>query len=209
MVYQMQEGSVEMTSFANYLTKCLIANDIVEKEQEEEYIYGFQKLLGKILNYTTLVLLSLYNEVLVPGIIFMIVFFSLRERTGGYHAKTPLRCYLGTVGSYFLMIRIAAPAIMGKDFIYIIIVVISILVIFIFAPVNHPNLLLDEQEIEVCRRSSRWLVILVAGGIWIACVLQAKEICVAYAVVGLGLDAVMILMAKIAGQEVKEHEAGR
>ena len=107
------------------------------------------------------------------------------------------------------MIRIAAPAIMGKDFIYIIIVVISILVIFIFAPVNHPNLLLDEQEIEVCRQSSRWLVILVTGGIWIACVLQAKEICVAYAVVGLGLDAVMILMAKIAGQEVKEHEAGR
>ena len=98
MVYQMQEGSVEMTSFANYLTKCLIANDIVEKEQEEEYIYGFQKLLGKILNYTTLVLLSLYNEVLVPGIIFMIVFFSLRERTGGYHAKTPLRCYLEQLG---------------------------------------------------------------------------------------------------------------
>lgn len=206
MVYQMQEGSVDMNTLANYLTRCLIANDIVEKEQEEEYVYGFQKLLGKILNYTTLLLLSIHNKVLVPGMILMFVFFSLRERTGGYHAKTPLRCYLGTVVSYFLMIRILIPAIMGKHFTYTTIVVISILVVFIFAPVNHPNLLLDRQEIEVCRQSSRWLVLMVAGGIWIACVLQAKEICVAYAVVGLGLDAVLILMAKIAGQEVKDYE---
>lgn len=206
MVYQMQEGSVDMNTLANYLTRCLIANDIVEKEQEEEYVYGFQKLLGKVLNYTTLLLLSIHNKVLVPGMILMFVFFSLRERTGGYHAKTPLRCYLGTVVSYFLMIRILIPAIMGKHFTYTTIVVISILVVFIFAPVNHPNLLLDRQEIEVCRQSSRWLVLMVAGGIWIACVLQAKEICVAYAVVGLGLDAVLILMAKIAGQEVKDYE---
>lgn len=206
MVYQMQEGSVDMNTLANYLTRCLIANDIVEKEQEEEYVYGFQKLLGKVLNYTTLLLLSIHNKVLVPGMILMFVFFSLRERTGGYHAKTPLRCYLGTVASYFLMIRILIPAIMGKHFTYTTIVVISILVVFIFAPVNHPNLLLDRQEIEVCRQSSRWLVLMVAGGIWIACVLQAKEICVAYAVVGLGLDAVLILMAKIAGQEVKDYE---
>lgn len=195
-----------MNTLANYLTRCLIANDIVEREQEEEYVYGFQKLLGKILNYTTLLLLSIHNKVLVPGMILMFVFFSLRERTGGYHAKTPLRCYLGTVVSYFLMIRILIPAIMGKHFTYTTIVVISILVVFIFAPVNHPNLLLDRQEIEVCRQSSRWLVLMVAGGIWIACVLQAKEICVAYAVVGLGLDAVLILMAKIAGQEVKDYE---
>lgn len=206
MVYQMQEGSVDMNTLANYLTRCLIANDIVEKEQEEEYVYGFQKLLGKVLNYTTLLLLSIHNKVLVPGMILMFVFFSLRERTGGYHAKTPLRCYLGTVASYFLLIRILIPAIMGKHFTYATIVVISILVVFIFAPVNHPNLLLDRQEIEVCRQSSRWLVLMVAGGIWIACVLQAKEICVAYAVVGLGLDAVLILMAKIAGQEVKDYE---
>lgn len=196
-----------MNSLANYLTKCLITNDLVEKEQEEEYIYGFEKLLGKVLNYTALVILSIYCKVFVPGIFFMIVFFSLRERTGGYHAKTALRCFVGTVVCYFLMIRIVAPAIMGKHFIYAMIAVISILAIFIFAPVNHPNLLLDEQEIEVCRQSSRWLVILVAGCIWIACVLQAREICVTYAVMGMGMNAVLIFMAKIAGQEVKEYEA--
>lgn len=60
-----------MNSLANYLTKCLITNDLVEKEQEEEYIYGFEKLLGKVLNYTALVILSIYCKVFVPGIFFM------------------------------------------------------------------------------------------------------------------------------------------
>lgn len=192
-----------MNHLANYLTRCLIDNNVVEKELEEEYIYGFQKLFGKLLNYTTLIILSIYYDVFVPGIIFMIVFFSLRERTGGYHMKTAFQCYLGTVGSYLLMIRIAVPVIMGKVFFYSVITVISILIIFLFAPVNHPNLLLNKQEMEVCRQSSRWLAILVSGCIWIAYALQPKEICIAYAVMGAGMDAVMILMAKIAGQEVK------
>ena len=165
-----------MHRLASYLTSCLIVNNIVGQEQKEEYVYGFEKLLGKLLNYTTLVMISLYFDVFIPGIIFMIVFFSLRERTGGYHMKTPFRCYLATAGSYFLMIQIGAPMIIGKVSIYLIIIVISILVIFLFAPVNHPNLQLDEQEIEVCGQAARWLVVLAAGCIWIGYTLQVEGV---------------------------------
>lgn len=194
-----------MYALAEYLTRCLISNSIVGKEQEEEYVYGFQILLGKLLSYITLILLSLYYGVLVPGLIFMGVFFSLRGRTGGYHAKTSLRCYLVTVVSYLLVVQIGASALVEREYISIIISIVSVITVFVFAPVNHPNLMLDGQEIQVCRQSSRWLVSMVTGCIWIAYALPIRRICIAYAVMGLGLDALTIFMAKIAGQEVKEE----
>lgn len=195
-----------MERLAEYLTRQLINSRIIEEEQEEEYIYGFERLLGKILNYTTLIIIAIYYDVLIPTVIFMVVFFSLRERTGGYHMKTPLRCYLGTVGSFLLIIGVAVPVIVGEVLVYHVIMITSMIVIFLFAPVNHPNLLLDEQEMERCQRSSRWLIILIAGCIGIGYVLQIKEIWITYAVMGAGLDAVLILVAKIMGQEVKKDE---
>lgn len=198
-----------MNTLAEYLTKSLIKNNIVGEEQREEYIYGFQLLLGKTLNYTTLLLVSLYFKVLVPGIVFMMVFLPLRGRTGGYHAKTSMWCYAATVVSYLVMIQVVAPVIQRRGYLYILIVVISVIVVFIFAPVNHPNLQLDRQEIQTCRQSSRWLVILITGCIWIAYAMQVKPICTTYAVMGLGMDAVLILMAKMTKQEVKESEEVR
>lgn len=195
-----------MNSLANYLTKYLIENNIVEAERKEEYVYGIQSLLGKVVNYTTLLLIAMWSEVLIPGIIFMIVFFSLRERTGGYHAKTPIWCYMGTIISFLLIIHIAVPLIQGNVFIYITITIVSGTVTFIFAPVNHPNLLLDSEEIDVCQQASRWLFILITGCIWIAYALHVKQICITYAIMGLGLDAALILIAKMIGQEVKGNE---
>lgn len=195
-----------MNCLADYLTRQLINSKIIEEEQKEEYLYGFEKILGKVLNYTTMIIISIYYDVLVSGIIFMVVFFSLRERTGGYHMKTAFRCYLGTVGSFLLVIRVAVPVIIGKILVYSGIMITSIIVIFLFAPINHPNLMLSELEKEMCQRASRWLIILVAGCIGIGYVLQIKEIWITYAVMGAGLDAVMLLVAKIIGQEVKKDE---
>ena len=194
-----------MNTLSNYLTRCLISNNIVEKEQEEEYVYGFQIIFGKLLSYTTLILLSLYYEVLIPGLIFMGVFFSLRGRTGGYHARTSLRCYFATVVTYLVVVQVGAPVLEGREYVSIIISMVSVIIVFVFAPINHPNLMLDGQEIQVCRQSSRWLVSMVAGCIWIAYALPIRRICIVYAVMGLGLDALSILIAKITGQEVKEE----
>lgn len=198
-----------MNYLAVYVTKCLISNNIVGKEQEEEYVYGFQKLLGKVLNYTTLILLSLWQKVLIPGLFFMVVFFSLRGRTGGYHARTPLRCYLTTVAAYLLLVWFGAPAIAEREYFSFIITVVSLVVVFAFAPLNHPNLMLDKQEIQICRQSSRWLAVIITGCIWTAYALPVARICIAYAVMGLGLDALTVLIAKIVGQEVKEDEDRR
>lgn len=195
-----------MESLANYLTRCLMKNSIVEQEREEEYVYGFQLLIGKAINYTTLLILALIHSALIPGIIFMIVFFSMRGRTGGYHAKTPIRCYLGTIICYLLISQVVAPIIQGKMYAYIIIIIFSGITILIFTPINHPNLMLDSREIAICRKSSKHLYILLTGGIWIANMLHINQVYITYAIIGLGLDAILINIAKITGQEVKENE---
>lgn len=44
------------------LTDFLIKNKIVNSEIKEEYIYGFEVLFGKIVNYGTLILLACINH---------------------------------------------------------------------------------------------------------------------------------------------------
>ena len=191
-----------MHNMACCLTDYLILNGLIEGEKSEEYIYGFEVIFGKILNYGTLLVLACINHNLIPTMFFMASFFSLRSRTGGYHAKKPLNCYLGTFIIYIFVTKAAAPLIMSSHYFLYGVVVISGILIFAFSPVNHPNLDLDEEEIRQCRNSSRWLTILISICVLFFVWLDMSPVFLSYIVAGMGMDAGLLLLAKIIKQEV-------
>lgn len=195
-----------MHNIAVYLTDCLIQNEIAPDSRREEYVYGLEVMIGKIINYSTLLLIAIISGTLVPSIFFMITFFSLRGRTGGFHARTPLQCYIGTIIIYLLIIYVIAPLVEGKTWVYAGILVFSWLIIWMFAPVNHPDLDLDNQEIEECRKSARWLLLLITLCMAGAVALNVKAVCIAYWVVGIGMDTILVCIAKILRQEVRKDE---
>ena len=186
-----------MNNLAEYLTCCLLKHHIIEKKTREDYVYGFQLLVGKISNYGTLLFLAILNRLVIPTILFMIVFFGLRGTTGGYHAKTPTCCYLMTVISYLLIMHVIAPVVGSNIIFSIIMVIFASIVIFIFAPVNHPNLDLNEIEIRMCQHSSRCRVFLLVSCVGIAYMLSIGISYVTYVILGLALDAVSICIAKL------------
>lgn len=194
-----------MHNIAVYLTDCLIQNEIAPDSSREEYVYGLEVMIGKIANYSTLLLIAILSKTLVPSMFFMIVFFSLRGRTGGFHAKTPLQCYMGTIVIYLLIIYVMVPLIVGKIWIYAGILVLSWIIIWLFAPVNHPDLDLDNQEIEECKKSVKWLLLLITLCMAAAVILDIRTVCIAYGVVGVGMDTILICIAKILKQEVKNY----
>lgn len=184
----------------------LIVNEIIPSDMREVYVYAFEVLFGKILNYGTLLILAYINHNIIPTLLFMMIFLSLRGRTGGYHASHPISCYLGTFIIYYSVSWVIAPFLHENIHILLWVFGISIIVIFLYAPINHPNLGLNKKEIQVCKSSSRWLSVLILVCVIISVWLEINSIYISYAAAGIGMDAGLLILAKILKQEVQKDE---
>lgn len=188
-----------ISKFVDYL----IVNKIICEDMREMHIYSFEVMIGKVLSYGTLLLLSWMNQDLPQTLVFMIVFFSLRSRNGGFHASKFLHCYFGTIFMYFCTSKIVVPVILMYKSMKLYIVAISVLIVFLFAPINHPNLHLTDSEMRMCKYSARRLIIFIS-----MCVMALAELGIiseylSYAIAGMGMNAGLLLIAKILRQEVK------
>ncbi len=92
------ERGLPVERVVTYLTDGLIRNRLLEEQDREIYEYGLGRLVGKAVSYTALLGLSLLIGTFVPGLWFLAFFFTLRGRTGGYHAATERGCFLGDNG---------------------------------------------------------------------------------------------------------------
>ncbi len=186
------------------LVKYLVENEIVKSERKEEYIYGIEMIFGKVVNYFTIGVISIINRNVMPTLVFAIAFFAMRERTGGYHANTFLRCYVGTTALYLAISLGVTTIISGKIWIYILILIFSWIIIIEFAPVNHPNVSLSAEEVSKWRKSSILMLLIITVVVSVCMVLDIAEKCVLYAILGIGADAILLYIAKLKGQEL-EH----
>lgn len=182
----------------------LIINNITSEDMREMHLYNFEVMIGKILNYGTLLLLSWINNNILQTLAFMSVFFSLRSRNGGFHAKQFLHCYLGTIIIYFLTSNIMVPIMKTYKYVYLCVVIVSVIIVFLFAPVNHPNLQLNDEEVRICKKSARRLIVGISIGAIILIKLNMISECVYYMIAGMGINTGLLLLAKILKQEVRE-----
>lgn len=191
-----------ISKFVDYL----IINNITSIDMREMHIYSFEVMVGKILNYGTLLLLSWFNNNILQTLVFMIVFFSLRSRNGGFHAKKFLRCYFGTIVIYFCVLNTVVPAIKAYEYMYLYVVAVSVITVYFFAPVNHPNLQLNNDEIRLCKKSARRLIIGLSICVIVLIELNIILEYVYYMIAGMGINTGLLLIAKILKQEVREDE---
>ncbi|MGN1313604.1 MAG: accessory gene regulator B family protein [Lachnospiraceae bacterium] len=195
-----------MNSISCKFVDYLIENEILPLKMKEGYVYSFEVLFGKILNYSTLLVLGFINQNIIHTIFFMVAFLSLRGRTGGYHAPKKFLCYVWTIVIYYFVSEISEHLLFGNTEVLIGTVVISVIIIFLFSPVNHPNLELSKQEIQVCKSFSRWLAILISLIVFISVQLDIIPEYIPYSVAGMGMDAGLLILAKILKQEVPKDE---
>lgn len=139
-----------------YKTSVYIA-DIIEQqnkfapEDKEVYRYGIQQGLNLALNILTTIVIGALCGMVYPSILFLVCYMPLRSFCGGYHAKTHLRCYIYSVimiTSILLVTKYAAFNIV----LYEILVLISLIIILILAPVEDENKKLDSVEKRVFRK---------------------------------------------------------
>lgn len=182
----------------------LIRNGALEEKYKEDSIYGLTVALEKIIVYSVFLCIAFLTRKLMEGVVFLIPFLVLRQTTGGFHAKTRLGCLMGSGITLLVALEITSPLADEYLVIFCGLLVLSVVCILCFAPVNHPNLMLTKEEIQRHRYWSRGvltteLFIIIVGYLlhmwWQQYIMMAIIIC-----------AVFIWIAKMFHQEVKESE---
>lgn len=85
------------TKASNKIAEKLIFMQIVSNEDKEIYAYGINRVLTIVLNVAATLILGIIYGRVYEAALFFTAFILLRSYSGGYHASTPMKCYVFTV----------------------------------------------------------------------------------------------------------------
>lgn len=191
----------------NNIASFLLRNNAISKDEMEIHIYGIRKIVGILLTVIITMFLSIIMDKVFATVLFLFFFIGIRSYTGGYHAKSQMKCF-----GYFQVIYLSSmflfqPAIQNLTVVVkLSLVLIAATILIVFAPINHPNLCLTEIEKNSTKKSIA--VVMVITFIFLLLLYVVfKSNHVDFALVGL-LDAtILVVLAKILKQEVS-YEKG-
>ena len=151
-----------MIGFLCKLTlKKLFENDIIKEEDMEVYEYGLTLLFGTLGKIIGFIIIGLLTGLLKEILVFIIFFSGLRLQAGGYHAKTALNCFLGSLA--VMGVAIILVKILPVDYqpvFNLLSIIISIFLVFQFSPQESENKPLTEEEKLLYRKRSIFAVII-------------------------------------------------
>ncbi len=170
-------------------------NHIIEHDDRELYVYGFNQGLNILLNLITTLVVGLLFRNILELAIFIAAYIPLRSFAGGYHAKTPVRCYI------FSIILILAFSLIIKYvhftiLICSIIIVVSSAIILCLAPVEDKNKPLDKEEQSVYRKRTYFIWVTELAVTIICCCLKQIVPVVCLTMTFLVM-AVMLILGKL------------
>ena len=143
---------------ATKLTAYMVDKKIVCAEDEEVYVYGWSLIFSTLGSVLVMLLVAVIAGEILGTLIFMAFMFTLRPYAGGYHANTYLRCFLLSITSY--TITLSAILFWSVHFLNwaLVLLLFSVLIIFMYAPVDHPNKPLKDHEKQRNKIISRIVV---------------------------------------------------
>lgn len=136
----------------------LVRSSVVKAEDAEIYIYGINQILVSILNISSALIIGMIFGVFLEVAVFMVAYIPLRTFAGGYHAKTPLRCYMLSV-IMLTVVSLGLKYLSLTEWVYYAVDVLAIIIICIFSPVEDKNKPLDEIECKVYKKRAVLIVI--------------------------------------------------
>ncbi|MCM1166500.1 MAG: accessory gene regulator B family protein [Lachnospiraceae bacterium] len=129
----------------------LVRSNVIEADDAEIYIYGINQILVSVINVSSALIIGLLFGTILEIVVFMAAYIPLRSFAGGFHAKTPLRCYI-----YSLIMLIIVS--MGLKYLHIeiwgyyAVLSASVLIVLALSPVEDKNKPLDDLEYKVYKK---------------------------------------------------------
>lgn len=174
---------------------------IISKSSCEYYEYALVGMVEHAITIGTMLLLGLIFRQFLPTICFIVFFFSLRKRTGGFHASKFWQCYLGTVIIYSVLVQII-PLLCRNQAVMYAMLFLAMFLICIMGTINHPNMDMSKSELQESKKAARLLVLMEVMILAALVYLKADILYIGYMSAAIILCAFLMCLAKIIKQEV-------
>ena len=131
----------------------LIRGGSITREDRETYEFGLDKLFSSLANFILVLAFGFLFRIPVLVVMFFIAYTAIRVYAGGYHSDTPARCF-------FISVVIMIPAMLAIRYqqawctmaVLYCVLVLSVAVLILLAPVGNKNKMPDALEKVVYRR---------------------------------------------------------
>lgn len=185
------------------ITAFFLRNQLIETDQKEIFEYRIQKLIGTSFSACLTLIISLLLHRFFETVCYLVFFCWLRSRSGGFHAKSFFQCVLCSEGIYLISALLIFPILELSPWpVTMLLLFLSSLLVWILAPVNHPNIAWDEGEFQESKKRTRIIlgiqVLLTVVGYWI----PIFHSCAVFMCCSIFSASALVGAAKIIKQEV-------
>jgi accessory gene regulator B len=178
---------------------CFLCKDEGQKNNFDLYEYAVYIILSSAFHIITVIALGLCFNLLVESLVFYFSFIAIRKFAGGYHAKTPVRCYAFSVISSIIMLCLIKYAnSVGNIFTYLLIIfeLLCVVLIILMSPLDTENNPLNSYE----KKWYKTLAVLISVCIFIIslfCVLTELRNIGYSLICGVIMSTLVLLMRKV------------
>lgn len=183
-----------MNSLLDCFTNYCINNQLITRNDEAWFRYGLEKRICTMVVLVPFTIIAVCVSGFLTAFLFITSFFYLRSQTNGYHAKTHWGCFIGSLLLELFFVFFIEP--MLDVFWILIIVSITVMVVFAFAPHNHPMMNLDEHEYTACKKAARIRGIQLAFSCYACVLFDLYEIASGISL-GCAMTSALLVFAKI------------
>lgn len=189
-----------MNNLCIIITNKLLNLGIVSEEKYEWCIYTIHKKLSLVISCIVIYIIGIISFNIYDTILITVILMNLRKRTGGYHAKNDMICYCLSISVIVLGVIIVEKVLYNNILLTLIIYCVSVIIIIMFSPVNHPNIHFDTNEYLANKKIVLKLMIFYTILIVISSILNLRI----YFLIttALLIDAASVVIAKILKQEI-------
>lgn len=118
------------------------------------YKYGFELLISSLIGISLIFIIGLLSNTFSDSLVFLVCFIILRQCTGGYHSRTYLSCNLSFITVYLIFIYFRNYMMFSYKGL-IISGIISLVIIFLLAPMEHKNKKMNKEKKSLHKITSR------------------------------------------------------
>lgn len=130
-----------INKLSSLISSKFVEHNIISKSVKDVYRYGIEITISSIIGFVITCLTGLLFRMLMQTMLFYVIFILLRSMTGGYHAKTYLKCnFIFSIITLFIVTFSKAAYEMQISFGILTLLFLPSIAIFIWiAPVENVN----------------------------------------------------------------------
>nr|WP_304030826.1 accessory gene regulator B family protein [Ruminococcus bromii] len=187
-----------------------LCSNETDTDSLELYEYAIYVVLSSIFHIATIVVLGVFFNMIIESVVFYFSFISIRKFAGGYHAKTPTKCYLFSILSNIIILYFI-KLVNGVSVIFIFSLIMfelfCVVLILLISPLDTENNPLKTSEKKMYRIIAVFISILIfIISTW--CVFTGYRNMGCSMICGVIMSTLVLLMRKfqIIFEEIKKSE---